>query len=219
MSEGSLIPAHPKIYHITPVRNLAQIVKAGFIWSDALRIRMNLNCEVVGMSHIKQRRLTEIKVPCHPGTHVGDYVPFYFCPRSIMLFILHRGNHPDLQYAHGQRPIVHLQSDLRRVVEWADSKGRGWAFSLENAGASYARFHTGLENLRFVNWNAVRATDFRESEVKSGKQAEFLVHERFPWELVERVGVYDDSVCQQVTETLEDATHQPQVTVERNWYY
>jgi hypothetical protein len=30
----------------------------------------------VGMTNIKQRRLTQIEVPCHPGTTVGQYVPF-----------------------------------------------------------------------------------------------------------------------------------------------
>jgi len=52
-------------------------------------------------------------VKCHPGTKVGQYVPFYFCPRSIMLYILHRGNHPDLDYREGQGPILHLQADSR----------------------------------------------------------------------------------------------------------
>ena len=112
------VPTHPKIYHITHVRNLPQIVEAGVLWSDAKRIELGLSCDVVGMSHIKQRRLREIEVSCHEGTHVGDYVPFYFCPRSIMLYILHMGNHPDLNYNGGQRPILHLQADLHAVVEW-----------------------------------------------------------------------------------------------------
>jgi hypothetical protein len=90
------VPALPKIYHITHLRNLPQIVAARSIYSDAKRLALNLNCEIVGMSQIKQRRLEEIKVKCHPGTMVGEYAPFYFCPKSIMLYILHMGNHPDL---------------------------------------------------------------------------------------------------------------------------
>ncbi|MGA2620950.1 MAG: DarT ssDNA thymidine ADP-ribosyltransferase family protein [Thermoguttaceae bacterium] len=31
------VPARPKIYHITHLRNLPQIVAAGRIWSDAKR--------------------------------------------------------------------------------------------------------------------------------------------------------------------------------------
>jgi hypothetical protein len=54
------VPRNPKIYHITHLRNLRGIVEAGVIWSDAKRIELGLDCEVVGMSQIKQRRLREI---------------------------------------------------------------------------------------------------------------------------------------------------------------
>ncbi len=33
-----------------------------------------------------------------------------------------------------------------------------------------------------INWTAVRATDFRNAQIQDGKQAEFLMHESFPWE-------------------------------------
>src|SRR5579863_2076137 len=92
-------PETPKIYHITHMENLPRIVD-NVLWSDAERIRRGLNCTIVGMSEIKRHRLEELEVDCHPGTKVGEYVPFYFCPRSIMLFLLYRGNHPDLTY-HG----------------------------------------------------------------------------------------------------------------------
>jgi len=52
----------------------------------------------------------------YPDLYVGDYVPFYFCPRSIMLFIIHQANHPELDYRGGQVPIVHLQADLHTSV-------------------------------------------------------------------------------------------------------
>ncbi|MCU0526471.1 MAG: DUF4433 domain-containing protein [Elainella sp. Prado103] len=103
--------------------------------SDANRIASGLSCLLVGMSTIKQRRLGEIEVSCHSGTTVGQYVPFYFCPRSIMLYILHMGNHPDVSYKGGQQPIVHLQADFDTVINWANSNTVRWAFSNGNAGA------------------------------------------------------------------------------------
>lgn len=90
-------PANPKIYHITHVENLASMLALGCISSDARRIRQSLENTNVGMAQIKARRLA-LEVDCHPGTRVGEYVPFYFCPRSIMLYLLYRGNHPDLSY-------------------------------------------------------------------------------------------------------------------------
>jgi hypothetical protein len=163
------MPANPKIYHITHVRNLQQIIKSGVLWSDAKRTELDLACDVVGMSHIKQRRLKEIEVTCHSGTHVGDYVPFYFCPRSIMLYILHMGNHPDLNYKEGQDPIIHFQADLNAVARWAEGEKRRWAFTNCNAGTMYASFFSELAELDKVDWPAVAATDFRNLAVKEGK--------------------------------------------------
>lgn len=213
------IPAHPKIYHITHMRNLSQIVEAGVLWSDAKRIELGLDCDVVGMPKIKERRLNEIKVACQAGTLVGDYVPFYFSPRSIMLFILHKRNHPDLNYTEGQQPIVHLQADLHAVVRWAEAHHRRWAFSDRNAGTYYCKFYADIAQLDEVNWDAVAATDFRDSTVKEGKQAEFLVYESFPCELIERMGVLDRSAARQATEVISAAGLDFTVDVKKSWYY
>ena len=57
-------PDNPKIYHITHVDNLAAIVHAGEILSDARRLASPTDCTIVGMSNIKRRRLEEIEVSC-----------------------------------------------------------------------------------------------------------------------------------------------------------
>jgi hypothetical protein len=212
-------PHQQKIYHITHHRNLPQVIAAGGLWSDARRVELGIDCHVVGMSEIKRRRLEEIEVGCHPGTRVGQYVPFYFCPRSIMLYILHQGNHPDLFYRGGQGPIVHLQADLQATVDWADGNGIRWAFSNVNAGARYADFFASPDRLGEVNWTAVEARDFRRPEIKDGKQAEFLVFEQFPWSLVERIGVINENIRNEVRASLKAAAHAPPVSVERDWYY
>jgi ssDNA thymidine ADP-ribosyltransferase, DarT len=99
------------------------------------------------MSEIKRRRLEELEVHCHAGTKVGQYVPFYFCPRSVMLYLLYRGNSPGLTYQEGQRPILHLEADLHATVEWARGAGQRWAFSKGNAGAYYTNFFCDLAQL------------------------------------------------------------------------
>jgi hypothetical protein len=211
-------PRTPKIYHITHLENLPQIVDNA-LWSDAERIRRGLDCTIVGMSEIKRRRLEELEVDCHPGTKVGEYVPFYFCPRSIMLFLLHKGNHPDLTYHGGQRPIVHLEADLRAVVDWAASIGRRWAFSNGNAGARYTAFFNSIDQLNLLDWKAINEDDWRDPIVKDRKQAEFVVAESFPWGLVERIGVIDKDAAEQVAYVIRSADHKPSIVVARSWYY
>jgi len=172
----------------------------------------------VGMDAIKQRRLS-LAVNCHPGTYVGEYVPFYFCPRSVMLYLLHRGNHPDLTYREGQGEIVHLMAPLDAALEYAHANGIKWAFSPTNAGACYTRFYADVSDLDQISWEAVRARDFRDSEIKEGKQAEFLFHEFFPWSLVVGIGVQGQGVYDKVESMLEGADHRPAVKIKSNWYF
>lgn len=218
MSRGN-VPLRPKIYHITHLDNLPAILESGCLWSDAKRLELGLATEIVGISGIKARRLKDRPVKCHPDTRVGEYVPFNFCPRSVMLYILHMGNRPGLSYHGGQQPIVHLVADMQDAVTWAQASGRPWSFSDRNAGTWYAAFFCSLGDLGSINWDAVRATDFRDPVVKDGKQAEFLVHECFSWHLVERIGVYSKDIQESVEEMMAGADHQPAVSVERSWYY
>lgn len=213
------VPTRPKIYHITHLRNLPRIIEAGVLWSDRKRLELGMVCDVVGMPHIKRRRLHEIDVDCHDNTHVGDYVPFYFCPRSVMLYLLHRGNHPDVKHTEGQQPILHLEADLRAVVAWADHARCRWAFTDRNAGAYYVEFFDDLDELRQLNWTAIDADQWSDSHIKDGKQAEFLVYESFPWELVERIGVLDAPAQEQVEEAISESDHKPEVQVKEAWYY
>jgi hypothetical protein len=212
-------PNSPKIYHITHVDNLPAILAEGCLVSDRTMVQRGGPSEAIGMSSIKQRRVDELEVACHPGTKVGDFVPFYFCPRSIMLYVIHCANHHELKYREGQGPIVHLVADAQRVVEWATSEGVPWCFSLSNAGANYTEFRSHLAQLNELDWSAIRATDFREPDVKEGKQAEFLLHGRFPIELVERVGVHSEPVRARAVEAWAGVHSAPPIGVQTTWYY
>ncbi|HEY3936738.1 MAG TPA: DUF4433 domain-containing protein [Bryobacteraceae bacterium] len=211
-------PAQPKIYHITHVDNLCSIVKDGLM-SDAAMLARGGAAASIGMAPIKRRRLNELLVNCHPVDHVGDYVPFYFCPRSVMLYIIHMGNKPDLTYKGGQGPIVHLEADMNSVVAWANQLGKRWAFSLSNAGAYYTEFCNDIAHLDLIKWPAVANRDFRSPDVKEGKQAEFLVHGSFPWHLVNRVGVLSDRVARRAHAALGSAPHRPVIEVRTDWYF
>lgn len=110
-----LVPPQPKIYHIAHVDRLPSIMADGFLWCDAEVVRRAPAGTTIGMNNIKQRRLHELRLSSHPDLHVGDCVPFYFCPRSVMLFLIHRRNQ-ELAYTGGQEPILHFEADLHAAV-------------------------------------------------------------------------------------------------------
>ncbi|MCA3175691.1 MAG: DUF4433 domain-containing protein [Burkholderiales bacterium] len=207
----------PKLYHIAHVDRLPSIVATGGLLSDAMVQAQGLGGTMIGMNHIKQRRLTELQLASHPGLFVGACVPFYFCPRSVMLYLIHRRN-AELAYQGGQASIIHLQADLGAVVAWANAQPARWAFTLSNAGSYFFEDRNDLARLGEINWAAVQATDWRGG-LKEGKQAEFLLEQWFPWHLIERIGVHSATVYGQVVNALPAHGHRPMVEVLTDWYY
>lgn len=200
------------LYHITHANNLAGIVREGCLWSDAQRIARGFENTNIGYGHIKARRMRR-PVSVSAGGALGDYVPFNFCPRSVMLYVVSQG-HED--YADGQRPIVHLVSSIRSI----QAAGRPWFFTDRHADLGYARQFDSLENLAEVDWAAMPVRQWGgDQELKEKRQAEFLVHEQCPWSAIEMVGVMDREIAAQVEAAMAGAAHRPRVEVHRDWYY
>ena len=210
------VPANPKIFHICHVNRLPSIIDEDGLLCDADIADLQLAGTTIGMASIKQRRLT-LPLECRPGLHVGECVPFYFSPRSVMLFVISRANHESLAYRGGQGSIVHLEADLRSTVAWAEEHSRRWAFTSSNAGSSYFSDFCDLDRLDEIDWDAVAARYW--SERRDEKQAEFLIEERFPWTLVTRIGVLSQQVYQQTMNALAGAEHRPRVQIKPRWYY
>lgn len=137
-----------------------------------------------------------------------------------MLYVISCRNHPGLAYTGGQTPIVHLEADLYETVNWADGQASPWTFTPINARTGYnTQFYKDLAQLDQITWAAVRANDWRAGAIKEAKQAEFLVHETFPWHLVSCIGVINAAIKERVESILERAGHKPPVAVRRGWYY
>ena len=211
-----LVPAIPKIYHIVHVDRLPSIIADGYLWSDREARERGVNGTEIGMSNIKERRLGN-ELESHPGLHVGDCVPFYFSPRSVMLYVINMSNHPQLEYRGGQEPIIHLEADLRETVARADANQRRWVFTSSNAGSGYSEDYSDLSQLKVLDWDAIRSKYWQEC--REEKQAEFLVEDSFPWDLVSRIGVCSRQIRDRVLSTIQPHSHRPSVAIKPGWYY
>ncbi|MDD2503573.1 MAG: DUF4433 domain-containing protein [Clostridia bacterium] len=209
-----------KLYHIIHIDKLPHILnlgKAGRLLCDSDVQKQHLLGTTIGMSKIKERRMNELTLNSHPDLYVGDCVPFYFCPRSIMLYMFHQNNHPDIAYRGGQKPIVHLVFKMMDVIDWANQKGRRWAFTDSNAGSRYFNDYCNLSEIDTLNWDAINTDSW--SNCKEEKQAEFLVERSLPWHLVKEIGVYSLEYCDEVGDDIEPAIHKPPIRIKREWYY
>lgn len=203
-------PAQTLLYHITSLENLPSMMQGGFLLSDA-RLT-NVTHQVIGYSNIKHRRLTEYGVDCWNGRFVGEFVPFYYCPRSPMLYTLNRGNVPG-RPAGCQKDIVHLVTTVARMI----ALGQQWAISDGNAGSASATFSRDIATLPKLRWDIIESPDWGGVRMHF-KQSEFLVGDYVPWSEITEIGCYDAAARTRV-ETMLGSAKSPRVTVRRGWYY
>ncbi len=204
-------PAATRLYHITDVSNLPGILAAGGLRSD---VGMAAAAhKAIGYSHIKQRRMTELMVPCCAGRFVGEFVPFYFCPRSPMLYTINLGNTG--RPAGCQSSIVHLVSTVAAAI----AVGSGWAFCNGNAGARYSDFFADLDSLDTLDWEIIGSNDWGGDNRRNKKASEFLVADFFPWKAINTIGCHNNQTAGHVSELLEGLPDSPNVAVKNDWYY
>jgi hypothetical protein len=204
------------IYHIVHISKLKSIIRDQNLWSDAEMMHRSPDGEIIGMDKIKKRRLTS-KLSTHNDLCVGECVPFYFCPRSPMLYIFSRSNHPEVAYKGGQEPIAHLVSNLSDTVHWANKNKLRWAFTDSNAGSSYFEDFADLADLDKLDWDAIKTDSWSGRQDK--KQAEFLVERCFSWDLIEKIGVYSQQQYHDVAQLLEEEKIHMELKIEPSWYY
>ena len=211
-----MIPRPTLLYHITHVENLASIAAAGGLRAHNVLHAAGTAYTSIAHQTIQDRRALR-RVPCGPGGTLHDYVPFYFAPRSPMLYTLNRGNVAG--YAAGQEPIVHLVT----TVEAIQAAGRRFVFTDGHAIMAFTEFHTDLARLDIIDWEVMRARYWADTaddlDRRRRRQAEFLVHEACPWSLITAIGVYSRPIQAQVEQALRPAAHRPTVVVQRDWYY
>jgi hypothetical protein len=134
-----------------------------------------------------------------------------------MLYSIHGGYVE--QYREGQRPVVHLTSSAESIM----AAGLAFTFTDGHAELAYSSFYEDLADLDKVDWQVMKSKWWNDTvedmDRKRRRQAEFLVHDFFPWELVTKIGVIDDGVAEQANTILQGAAHFPTVVVEGSWYY
>lgn len=201
---------NPSVSHITHLDNLASIIRQGCLWSDAKRIELGLTNHNIGYNHIKQRRLVR-PVRVAAGGTIGQYVPFNFCPRSVMLYVIHRG-HSD--YSNGQDQILHLVSSVETV-------------RLNNQHCFFTDIHADLDYAEQIDdFNRLSELDLQRiikerywQDFKEEKQAEFLAFESVSWESINQIGVKSEEIANKVQQLIASCTHKPTIIVEPSWYY
>jgi hypothetical protein len=212
------VPDPTPIYRILHVDNLPICLQRAGLHAplhtpaDGLAYRTIHNIEI-------QTKRQARPIPCGPRGVIHDYVSFYFGPRSPMLFQLHTGRVEG--YAGGQSPLIYLVSTAQAVA----ASSAGFVFSDGHGIAAFTSWYDDLADLSRVDWAVVNGKYWNDTpdhpDRQRRKQAEFLVHHRCDWALVQEIGVVDPAMKIRVEGILAGypASMQRPVRVRPEWYY
>jgi ssDNA thymidine ADP-ribosyltransferase, DarT len=206
-----------RIMHFTHIRNLAGILRAGCLRADASVDRASaLQVEAADLAIKASRK--EISVTLAPYGRVADYVPFYFAPRSPMLYKLHKGGVPT--YTEGQDPLVHLVSAAETVIH----AGMSCLFSDGNCAAYVTQVFDDMSLLdSMIDWEVMDALIWKNTaedpDRMRRRMAEFLVHDHVPISCLASVVVRTEAAKQRAVDTL--GTHRVALPVQTppGWYF
>lgn len=210
-----MIPHPTRILHFTDGSNLDRIARDGQLRCTTDLRAAGASYRSIALPHIQDRRARTI-VPCGPGGCLHDYIPFYFAPRSPMLFLIRQGGVTGV--AARQEQLVYLVSTVEAV------RAAALPFVLTDGHGTMALtdFFAAPDRLDMIDWPLMRATYWRDTakdgDRKRRRQAELLVHRRMPWRLVDTIVVKTERAAA-VGRRLARAVHVPDVRVEPKWYF
>lgn len=183
------------IFHFTPASNVPKIIAAGGIHPDNVMFTQPEKYTDCASADIKTARRTKA-VPVHPYGYVGDYVPFYYAPRSPMMSAISKGQVPGYDDSHG---LVYIASSVAQV----DAADLPWVCTDGNARAGITHFYNTREELEErTDWQIMREKYWRNTDEDGDRRrrraAEFLVYNFFPLSLVTGIATHNQGVLNSI---------------------
>ncbi|WP_317382562.1 DUF4433 domain-containing protein [Megasphaera stantonii] len=206
------------LYHITHINNLPNIVENKALLSyKQIKINNILNTSIAYISVQNHRQNTRISYPPYGNLH--DYVPFYFAPRSPMLYAIYRHNVET--YSGSQEQIIYLITNVQNVIE----RNYNYIFTDKHAIVQYAKQFNDARDLEMaIDWEIMRANYWAntedDGERKSRRQAEFLIYSHVDFNDIQQIVVYNEDMGNFVKRTLMNTAYEnKKIFVDPGFYY
>ena len=206
-------PPPTYVYRITHAANIPWILDHGLCAAGSGQVDAGFT--VIGNEDLIGKRKTRT-VPIAPHGVLDDYVPFYFCTHSVMLYNIHTGVGVPQK---AQRDIVYLVSTVERV----QGAGLAFVFTDRHAYVANAGYFSNLSDLTRLDWTLIRGRDFKRDTNRPDKMdlraAEFLVHRQLPVGALAGIACFDDGRTDLVRAEVAQRNLSTPVKTVRSWYF
>jgi hypothetical protein len=220
------VPNPVRLFHITAIDNLPGICVTGALLSKSAGNLVGVAYQNIAHAGAQGARAVR-PVPDPPGGVVHDYVPFYFAPRSPMLYAVNGGRVAGCNWR--QEDIVHLETTVNRVC-----MGGNFVYYDRNATLAFSQPFIDLAQLDAIAWDLLteppqldgfckywqnKLNYPRYADRMERRQAEFLVKDAVALDKFTRVGVIDEDRAVRVRAILTQHRINLPVIVMRDWYF
>lgn len=230
MNQFSLnsVPNPIRLFHITAIANLKAICQCGALISKNAGASQGINYQNIAHAGAQAAR-SDRAVIDPPGGNIHDYVPFYFAPRSPMLFTTNNGNVVGCDLK--QDDIVHLEA----TVELITAANVEYIFFDRNATLRYSEAFNDLSLLASkIAWDlstespqldgyckffASNSKNERYTDRMERRQAEFLVKHVVKLSSLTKIGVINEAKASEVCQILLQTGVDLPVEVKPQWYF
>ena len=196
------------IFRLVHIRNLVNIFKYGLV--TAKHPNADDNYIAIGHQGLIQDRIQH-EIPLPGAGMLGEYVPFYFAGHTPMLLKIKTGNGGVQEVP--QEDLCFVTCQIKSLF---DSQIE-CVFTDRNAKLFNANFYRSPEDLEKLNWVAIGARYWNNSPLQQDqKQAEFLVRESVPRQLISHIVVYNEEVGKSVKDLAENESLDIKVIVDSN---
>lgn len=140
-----------RIYRLTHYKNLPFIFRNGLHCANG-KVKHPDFVNIGFQTLIDSRGTTPVKVT--PGGVLNEYIPFYFAPRSPMLFMIHKGRVEE--YKGTQEELVYLVSNVEVIQE----AGIPFVFTDRHAKLGYAEHYNDYSRLTELDWETINSDNW-----------------------------------------------------------
>lgn len=185
-------------YRITHIDNLPLLMQNGFIHQYHPNANKNY-IEIGNSSIIGVRNKTQVKI--NNFGMVGDYIPFYFTPKSIMLYNIITGYYSPLVPKRTRNEILVVRCEIQKLATLTK-----WFFTDGQANDMITNHFNNLKDLTKIDWYSIQNSNFSKDNGDFDRprryQAEFLVYNEVPLSYFESLNVYDKNSQKLVSKIL-----------------
>jgi hypothetical protein len=204
------------IYRIIHYKNLEFILRNGLYSCNSPK----KDPEFINIGHsnlIEKRGDKKIIIGEKEYGTLNDYIPFYFAPRSPMLYTINKGNVHN--FTGTQNDIIYLVSTIEKVKEL----NIPFVFTDGHALQAISNFYNDTLNIDKIDWDIMKAIYWNKTNIDNDRRrrrmAEFLVLNYISVSCILGIAVINEDMSNKVNAIQKECNTSIKTIIKKDWYY